>query len=151
MESCRRIKPNPEDVNPILLKAGTASIQIRQSLGRLLMRPHIRFKDLQAIPDVNHLLSSLEDLRADVVEQVEIEIKYEGYFQRQREQVERFKRLESKKIPESIKYLEIPALSKEAREKLNRIRPLSLGQASRISGVSPADISILAILITKES
>ena len=96
-------------------------------------------------------MKSLGDLSDEVVEQVEIEIKYEGYFERQREQIEQFQRLEAKRIPENIVYETLSGLSKEAREKLSRIRPASLGHASRISGISPSDISALAVLITKQS
>lgn len=101
------------------------------------------------MPEMKKILDSLNDLCDEVIEQVQIEIKYEGYFQRQRDLVEQFKRLEEKRIPEDIDYGKLSSLSKEAREKLSRIRPASLGHASRISGISPSDISALAVLITK--
>jgi len=80
---------------------------------------------------------------------VEIEVKYEGYIKRQTEQIKRFNRMESRKISDTIDYHRINALSKEAREKLSKIRPESIGQASRISGVSPADISVLMVNLEK--
>ena len=86
-------------------------------------------------------------LDAAVTEQVEISIKYEGYIKRQQTQAEQFKKLENKKIPEKIDYLQIDGLRLEARQKLDKIRPKSLGQASRISGVSPADIAVLIIYL----
>ena len=89
----------------------------------------------------------LPDLNADVKEEIEIMIKYEGYINRQLEQVEKMNRLEQKLMPDSIVYAEIDTLSAEARQKLDAIRPRSLGQASRISGVSPADITALLIVL----
>jgi tRNA uridine 5-carboxymethylaminomethyl modification enzyme len=88
-------------------------------------------------------------LPKDVIEQVNINLKYEGYIKRQEQQVAHFKKLEKKKIPATINYDEIGNLRKEARQKLNAIRPSSVGQASRISGVSPADISVLLIYLGK--
>ena len=81
-------------------------------------------------------------------EQVNINIKYEGYIKRQMRQVEQFRKLESRRIPEDIDYDEIPSLRTEARQKLKEIRPLSIGQASRISGVSPADISVMLVYLS---
>ena len=83
----------------------------------------------------------------DVTEQVNIQIKYEGYIERQEKQVGRFKKLERKKIPEEIDYEDISSLRLEARQKLSALRPLNIGQASRISGVSPADISVLLVYL----
>ena len=82
-----------------------------------------------------------------MIEQVEIEIKYEGYIERQLRQVEQFKKIEKKKIPENLNYDDVPSLRIEARQKLKLLRPLSVGQASRISGVSPADISVLLVFL----
>ena len=87
----------------------------------------------------------------EVREQIEIEIKYEGYLKRQHEQVERFKKMENKIIPNRINYDKILSLSREAREKLKRIKPRSIGQASRIAGVSPADISVLLIALKQRN
>ncbi len=150
IETVRKIKPNPETINPVLMDKKSAVIETRQDLYRILSRPHIGLEDLSSVPEVAHLLDSLGDLRKEVIEQIEIEIKYEGYLQRQADQVDRFKRLEEKTIPEDMDYLSIGSLSKEAREKLNRIRPMSLGQAGRISGVSPSDLSVLMLMIMKK-
>jgi tRNA uridine 5-carboxymethylaminomethyl modification enzyme len=90
-----------------------------------------------------------DKLSPEVVETVETEIKFEGYIQRQVVEVEKSKNLESKKMPESFDYAAVVGLSSEARQKLIKIRPLSLGQASRISGVSPADISLLAVWLKR--
>ena len=87
------------------------------------------------------------ELDPDVKEQVEIQIKYEGYIEKSLQQVERLKKMEDKKIPENIDYDAIGSLATEARQKLKKVRPLSLAQASRISGVNPADISILLVYL----
>jgi tRNA uridine 5-carboxymethylaminomethyl modification enzyme len=151
MKKVRAIKPEIDAVNPLLKKCKTSSLAARQSIYQLLKRPQIHLCDLRENPEIKDLLLSFGDMKDEVVEQIEIEIKYEGYFQRQREQIDQFRRLEEKRIPEDIEYEKLSSLSKEAREKLSRIRPVSLGHASRISGISPSDISALAILITKRS
>ena len=87
------------------------------------------------------------ELPADVVEQVNINIKYNGYIQRQLRQVEQFKKMENKRIPEDLDYNNVPSLRIEAKQKLTAMRPASIGQASRISGVSPADISVLLVYL----
>ena len=88
-----------------------------------------------------------EDLAEEVIGQVDISLKYDGYIQRQKRQVEQFKKMEEKKIPENINYDEIQSLRIEAKQKLNLYRPINIGQASRISGVSPADISVLLVYL----
>ena len=149
MQAIRSMKPDPDRVNPILENLDSAAIPTRQSLYRLLKRPQIGLEGLSFLAEVGSLLDSLGDLRTEVIEQVEIEVKYEGYFQRQRDQLVRFKRMEDRRLPNRMDYHSIAALSKEAREKLTHIRPVSLGQAARISGVSPADISVLALFLAK--
>ena len=95
------------------------------------------------------LLPELPELAQEEYQQVEISIRYEGYIKKQQEQVDHMEKLENQLIPEEIEYEKLESLRSEAREKLAKIRPLSLGQASRISGVSPADISVLAIYLKK--
>ena len=141
----RTIKPSLEEVNPILESRGTAPIDSRQDIYRLLKRPQLHLGDFRTVPGVDTLLASMDVLEEEVAEQIEIELKYEGYFTRQRDQVERFRRWEDRGIPEDIDYQKMTSLSKEAREKLHRIRPRSLGQALRISGISPADVSMLSV------
>ncbi len=140
------IKPDQEKINPILKRLKTSTITERQSVFRLLKRPQVNLSVLQEIAEISALFDPMNELRDEVKEQVEIEVKYEGYFQRQREQVEQFKQMENKKIPDNYDYLSINSISKEAREKLQCIQPRSLGQASRISGVSPSDISALTVI-----
>lgn len=149
-EACRALKPDPERVNPILIALGTDPVEERQSVARLIKRPQVQFDSLAVLPEVETLMEP-GDLRDEVVRQVEIELKYEGYFQRQREQIDRFKSLEVRRLPETLNYHAMTSLSKEAREKLGEVRPGSLGQAARISGVSPADISILSLWIARGS
>ena len=117
------------------------------SLLKLLKRPNMCFKDLLEID--NDL--SKRNISVPVQEQVEIEAKYEGYIKRQKQQIEKFKKMEKLSLPPYFHYDSIPGLRKEAQQKLGRFRPVSLGQASRISGVSPADISILMVYLMSKS
>ncbi|MBE5848230.1 MAG: tRNA uridine-5-carboxymethylaminomethyl(34) synthesis enzyme MnmG [Lachnospiraceae bacterium] len=123
-----------------------------ESHGSTVLKTGFTLSELMCRPELDyHKLAPLDperpSLPSDVIEQVEIEIKYEGYIERQRRQVEQFKKTEKKKIPDDIDYDDIPSLRLEARQKLTRFRPISVGQASRISGVSPADISVLLVYL----
>ena len=109
------------------------------SLAELIRRPELSY-DI-----VSPLDPKRPQLMRGVTEQVNIHMKYDGYIQRQLRQVEQFQKLENKKLPENLDYNEVPSLRTEARQKLTAIHPLSIGQASRITGVSPADISVLLI------
>ncbi|KJR99050.1 MAG: tRNA uridine 5-carboxymethylaminomethyl modification protein [Peptococcaceae bacterium BRH_c4a] len=122
-----------------ILKQKGSDIQQGISAAGLLRRPELSYRDIAGLP-----LESPE-LPEDVREEVEIEVKYEGYIKKQRAQVERFERLENKKIPPEIDFINMRGLSTEAAQKLDRVKPRSVGQAARISGVSPADISVLMI------
>ena len=134
------LKASPE-VNARLRELESAEIQDSASLAMLLRRPELRWADLE------YLSGSVprETLPREVRDQVEIQVKYDGYIRRQLAQVEQFKQLEDKRLPEDLDYAEIRGLSREARQKLSSLRPFSLGQASRISGVTPADISVLLV------
>lgn len=134
------IKPT-ENVNKFLEKYGTSRISNGVKLADLLKRSELSYKILQEIDEERPYLPE------EVAEEVEIQIKYEGYIKLQEEQVEKFKKLEKKLLPEGIDYSKIKGLRLEARQKLNKIKPNSVGQASRISGVSPADISVLLIYL----
>src|SRR6185503_5781944 len=109
---------------------------------QLLRRPEVSWRDLPG---------EKPDLDQAVIQQVEIAVKYEGYIQRQQDEVERFRRMEEKRIPESFDYDNVISLRKEARQKLSEMRPATVGQASRISGVSPSDISVLLVWLKRES
>lgn len=136
------ISPNDE-INRILEDSGTSPITTGARLIDLMKRPQIGYKELEAV-DLKR--PPLDD---EIKELVEIEIKYEGYIKKQLAQVEQMRRLESRKLPEDISYENIGGLRLEAREKLSKIRPANIGQASRISGVSPADISVLLIWLAQ--
>ena len=126
-------------VNAWLTEHGTVGLKTGVSLAELICRPELNYEK------VAELDPERKELPADVKEQINIEIKYEGYIKRQEQQVKQFKKLENKVIPEDIDYSRIKSLRLEAVQKLNLVRPGSIGQASRISGVSPADISVLLV------
>lgn len=132
------IAPSKE-VNQLLASLGTAELSTGAKLSEIIRRPEITY-DLTAPIDKDR-----PQLSDEVREQVNIQIKYEGYIKRQLNQVEQFKKLEEKKIPEDINYDEVMGLRIEARQKLAAIRPVSIGQASRISGVSPADVNMILV------
>ncbi len=128
-----------EELNKVLEEAGTAPLKTGCKMSELLKRPQVTYKLLEPFDKTR------PEIAKEVFEQVEINFKYEGYIKRQKAQVDELKRLEVKKIPEDIDYKAITNLRLEAIEKLEKIRPENVGQASRISGVSPADISVLLI------
>ena len=134
-----------EKVCEYLNSIGTAIIHTGTSLAELLRRPELTYEQLSPLDPER------KPLDTDVIEQVEIEIKYEGYIERQRLQVEHFKKLERRRLPEDLDYTAIPSLRLEARQKLQQLRPANVGQASRISGVSPADISVLLVWLANVS
>ena len=131
--------PGSPELNAMLEARGSAPVANSARLADLLRRPNITYGDIAPF-DVNR-----PDLPASVTEEVEIQIKYAGYLARQEKQVREFKKEESRLLPEDINYDSIPGLRLEAREKLQQIRPMSIGQAGRISGVSPSDIAVLLI------
>lgn len=132
------VKPT-DKVNELLESKGTSILTTGTKMAEVLKRTELTYDDLEVIDENRPNLSIQEK------EEVEIQIKYEGYIKLQEEQVEKFKKLESKKLSEDIDYEKINGISLEARQKLNKFKPTSIGQASRISGVSPADISVLLI------
>ena len=134
------VKPTKE-VNELLIENGTSELTTGTKMSELLKRTELNYEKLAKIDTERPELSQQEQ------EEVEIQVKYEGYIKMQEAQVEKFKKLETKLLPEDINYEEINGLSLEARQKLNKFKPRSIGQASRISGVSPADISVLLIYL----
>lgn len=134
------VKPTKE-VNELLVKYGTSELTTGTKMSELLKRTELDYEKLEPI-DKNRPELTLQEK-----EEVEIQVKYEGYIKMQEAQVEKFKKLETKLLPENIDYEQINGLSLEARQKLNKFKPHSIGQASRISGVSPADISVLLIYL----
>jgi tRNA uridine 5-carboxymethylaminomethyl modification enzyme len=144
----------PKDANPFLKAANAGTIQENEKLSKLLKRTSVHFIDFAKSDPVvsstffSHLHSSCDNrLFNEVVEQIEIELKYDGYIVRQKEEIEKFNRFDSFQIPLEIDYSRVKSLSTEGREKLNKVKPISIGQASRISGVTPADISVLMVYI----
>lgn len=134
-----------QKMQDFLQSHGSSSLKTAASLAELICRPEL---DYQILSEID---SERKALPKDVTQQVEIEIKYEGYIQRQMRQVEQYKKMEKKKIPPDLNYDHVSSLRLEARQKLKEYRPISLGQASRISGVSPADISVLLIYLEHEN
>lgn len=141
----KRLKETPiganKKIQEFLAKHESSALKTGTSLAELMCRPELSYEILSEID------SERKPLPADVIEQVEIELKYEGYIERQLRQVEQYKKMEKKKIPENLDYDLVPSLRIEARQKLKSFRPVSVGQASRISGVSPADISVLLVYL----
>lgn len=135
----------PDEINPLLNACGTNPISQNYKLNQILSRPQITLGDLEKhIPSIGLFLSKYND---DEKEQAEISLKYEGYLEKELLQVEKHERLEGLLISPGVDYSKISALSHEAREKLNKHKPQTIGQASRISGISPADISVLLVLL----
>lgn len=134
-----------EEINGRLEASGSAPLRTQATLAQLLRRPEICMEQLRAFrPDI-------PKQRQDVDAQAEVQLKYQGYVDRQLEMVQRFQRMEHAKLPPNLDYSEISGLSREVCEKLNRIKPQSLGQASRIPGVTPAAISLLSFHIKKKT
>ena len=145
MDFLKKRKVTPEEINPVLRKKDSRPSKKIDSLYNYLKRPEVSISDL---------LSWLGNFKIngrigrEALEQIEIDTKYEGYIQRQQQQVEKFRRMENKIIPEEFNYDAISSLSSEGREKLKKIRPRSIGQASRISGVSVSDVSVLMVFLS---
>lgn len=137
------IAPSSE-LNELLVSRETSPMKTGTRLVELIRRPQLTYEDLAPYDKTR------PELPDDICEEVEIEVKYEGYIKRQQAQINEMRRLEGKKLPENIDYTKITNLRLEAQEKLNKVRPESIGQASRIDGVSPADISVLLIYLEKE-
>jgi tRNA uridine 5-carboxymethylaminomethyl modification enzyme len=131
-----------EKVNEFLTSRGLTTITTGTSLASLIRRPQLTYKDISELDE------GRPDYDRDVAQEVEIELKYAGYIEKQMRHVKEFRRMESKKLPEDINYDDVQGLRLEARQKLQAIRPENLGQASRISGVSPADTAALMIYLS---
>ena len=142
-ERLKNTKVAPAEINPLLEQWGTTKVEGSISLMELLKRPQVSYAGLAAVD------KSRPELAQHIVDHLEVQIKYEGYIRKQLQQIEKFKRLEDKKLNENIDYSQIEGLRIEAKEKLEKFRPVSIGQASRISGVSPADINVLLIYLEK--
>ncbi len=133
----------PEKVNKFLCSVGSAKIKEKKTLRALTKRPNVSLNDLLCMAELK------KDYKKEVIDQVEINLKYESYIKKETEVVEKIERLENSRIPASFNYSGVASLSAEGKEKLNKIKPKSIGQASRISGVSPSDVSILMVYLKK--
>ena len=133
----RQVQDFLKEHGSTLLKSGT-------TLAELVKRPELDYQMIAPLDEER------PELPYDVREQVNIEIKYEGYIKRQMQQVEQFKKLEGKRLPENFDYAQVKSLRREAVQKLNKIQPGTVGQASRISGVSPADIAVLVVHFSRK-
>ena len=135
---------SPDDINPILEKNNSSPINQKNKISKILSRPQVKFKDLLKVKSIKE---RTKNINHDGLEQAEIQIKYNGYIQREKETVLKLNKLEGIRIPNFFDYSKLNAISSESREKLNDIKPETIGQASRISGVSPSDINILLVFM----
>lgn len=139
---------SPEAANEVIVPRGTSPLKQKIKLYDILLRPQISLADIHTIsPQSSSVINTWPDLRAEVLEQVEINVKYDGYLEKEREMADKLTRLEHIPLEADLDYNRLASLSIEARQKLDRIRPSTLGQASRISGVSPADLSVLMVYL----
>ena len=134
----------PQDINPILQDKETAEIKQSTKLAKILARPQLKMDDLLQLELINLYFEENKTTQT-TLEQAEIQIKYAGYIEKEKAQAQKLDRLESIKIPQSFDFHAIQSISTEARQKLTVIQPQTLSQASRISGVSPSDISVLLV------
>lgn len=144
MDRLKLVRIKPSDINDYVVSLGFTPLKEGMSLFELMKRPEFNYENLKAID------KDRPDVRKDVFQQCEVQIKYDGYIQKQLKQIEKFKSLENKRLENEINYSAIDGLRLEARQKLDEIKPISIGQASRISGVSPADINVLLIYLEQQ-
>ena len=137
---------DPKDINPVLEKLGSAVLKQKVKIKAVLSRPHITLTDLLVCEELDVYLKE-KNCTKEAIEQAEIEIKYEGYLNKEKESAEKLSRLENIKITKDFEFNKLHSISTEGREKLNAIQPKTIGQASRISGVSPSDINVLLIYL----
>jgi len=137
---------DPKDINPVLEKLGSAVLKQKVKIKAVLSRPHITLTDLLVCEELDMYLKE-KNCTIEAIEQAEIEIKYEGYLNKEKESAEKLSRLENIKITKDFEFNKLHSISTEGREKLNAIQPKTIGQASRISGVSPSDINVLLIYL----
>lgn len=145
LEELQKVKVTPNEVNPILAEIGTSPIREKQPLYQLLKRPDVEIEDIKKLSET--FATFLNGFNEESAEQAMIKVKYESYIEKERLMVEKMNKLEDLEIIPNFDYDKVPALSFEGRQKLKTIRPHTLGQASRISGVSPSDVSVLLIHI----
>jgi tRNA uridine 5-carboxymethylaminomethyl modification enzyme len=144
----RTLGITPSEVNPLLLSKDSSPINQQVKITSVLTRPQIQLKEIaDVLPELNNKCLEMKEIHEDILSQTEIQLKYEGYIDREEEMAAKLSRLENVKIPEDIDFRQLKSLSTEAVEKLTAISPRTIGQASRISGVSPSDVSVLLIYL----
>ena len=146
IEFFRETSVKAEDINPILESVGSAPVNQTGKMFKVFSRPNVTMDHMLQLETVSNFVNE-ENFDRDVLEQAEIQVKYSGYIAKEKNNADKLQRLENIKIPENFNYSKLKSLSFEAREKLNAIRPVTISQASRISGVSPSDISVLLVFM----
>ena len=150
IDYCEKTKAKPKEINDALVKMGTSKIEFSERLSELLNRPQINMEKLSKyIAPLKKLMEDEKGINAEACEAAEVKIKYKGYIERERKLAEKILRLEDIKIRGHFDYSKIKQLSIEARQKLERINPETLAEASRIPGISPSDISVLLVLMKR--
>ncbi len=142
----RKTSFSPDEINPILEEIGTAKVKQSDKMFKVFSRPKVTMDHMMQLDSVMEYVSS-NSLDTEVMEQAEIQVKYSGYIEKEKNNADKLQRLENIKIPEGFDYSRLKSLSSEAREKLQEIQPVTISQASRISGVSPSDISVLLVFL----
>ncbi|MFN2261385.1 MAG: tRNA uridine-5-carboxymethylaminomethyl(34) synthesis enzyme MnmG, partial [Psychroflexus sp.] len=133
-----------EEINPILESKNSSTVNQQGKLFKIFARPNIEMSDMQKLESVSKYINSHE-LDNEVLEQVEVQVKYAGYIEKEKQNADKLNRLENVKIPENFDYNKLKSMSFEAREKLSKIQPRTVSQASRVSGVNPSDVSVLLV------
>tara|TARA_B100000131_G_C18101945_1_gene606381 strand:+ start:11 stop:607 length:597 start_codon:yes stop_codon:yes gene_type:complete len=137
----------PDEINILLNKIDSSPIKQKKKISSILSRPHVLLMDIVNYSKILKDYIKNNNVDSKIIEQAEIIIKYSGYLNKQKESIERANRLEKIKIAKNFEYSKLHSISSEAKEKLNNIKPMTIGQASRISGVSPADINVLLVYL----
>jgi tRNA uridine 5-carboxymethylaminomethyl modification enzyme len=146
MKCIEKTSTSPEEINELLLSKGSAVIDQKLKLVTLLTRPQVSLDDIISVnTDLQAEISTLTENKGEVLATVEISVKYAGYLQRERDMADKLTRLDHIQLSPEFDYLKLTSMSIEARQKLSKVRPATVGQASRISGVNPSDVSILLI------
>jgi len=146
IKKLNNVSLNPEEINPYLTSKNTNTITQKTKISNLVLRPQVNLPELiNYSQKAKDIILKYESVETELIESIEILIKYEGYIMKEKELADKFEKFEKLKLDSNFDYHQLKSLSYEAREKLNRIKPTTIGQAARISGVSPADISVLVI------
>jgi tRNA uridine 5-carboxymethylaminomethyl modification enzyme len=146
VEFFKKTSFDPAEINPILESVDSATVRQSDKLFKVFSRPKVTMEHMLQLESVSEFVSE-QNLDSEVLEQAEIQVKYSGYIEKEKSNADKLQRLENVRIPENFDYSKLKSLSYEAREKLKTIQPVTISQASRISGVSPSDISVLLVYL----